>query len=71
MMGERGVPLPVVQAMVGHMSSAMVRYYTHISNSAAREAVEILDQMRKSPPLVGVLVGESPIGVESKRKLLN
>lgn len=71
MMGERGVPLPVVQAMVGHMSSAMVRYYTHISNSAAREAVEILDQMRKSSPLVGVLVGESPIGVESKRKLLN
>jgi integrase len=38
-MGERGIPLQVVQAMVGHMSAAMVCYYTHISNRAAREAV--------------------------------
>lgn len=32
LMGERGVPLPVVQAMVGHMSARMVRHYAHISN---------------------------------------
>ena len=49
LMAERGVPLPVVQAMVGHMSAAMVRYYTHISNRAAREAVELLD--RKQVPV--------------------
>ena len=31
MMAERGVPLPVVQSMVGHMSAAVTRHYTHIS----------------------------------------
>jgi integrase len=48
LMAESGVPLPVVQAMVGHMSTAMVRYYTHISNHAARTAVELLDAKLKS-----------------------
>jgi integrase len=41
MMGERGVPLQVLGAMVGHMSPQMVKYYTHISGTAAREAVEM------------------------------
>jgi integrase len=43
-MAERGVPLQVTMAMVGHMSAAMTRHYTHISNRAAREAVELLDK---------------------------
>jgi integrase-like protein len=58
-MGERGVPLPVVQAMVGHMSSRMVRYYTHISNQAARTAVVLLDN---PAPFVGKFVGKSEAG---------
>ncbi len=49
LMAERGVPLQVVQAMVGHMSGAMVRYYTHISNRAAREVVELLDTQEQGP----------------------
>jgi integrase len=53
LMAERGVPLPVVQSMVGHMSARMTRYYTHISSQAARQAVELLDESR----IVGKFVG--------------
>ena len=62
------MPLPVVQAMVGHMSSRMVRYYTHISNQAARTAVELLDN---PAAIVGNLVGKLETGEESNAKLLN
>jgi integrase len=68
LMGERGVPLQIVQAMVGHMSAAMVRYYTHISNSAARKAVELLDP---TPSFVGNFVGKPKEGEESVTKSLN
>lgn len=53
-MAERGVPLPIVRSMVGHMSAKMTRYYTHISTQAARQAVELLDQ----PRIVGKFVGK-------------
>ena len=53
-MAEHGVPLPVVQSMVGHMSARMTRYYTHISSQAARQAVELLDDAR----IVGKFVGK-------------
>jgi integrase len=69
MMAERGTPLAVTQAMVGHMSSAITRRYTHISQNAAREAVEKLDRIR--PGFVDVFVDESRAAVESKPKLLN
>jgi integrase len=59
MMGERGVPLQVIGAMVGHMSPAMVRYYTHISGSAARDAVEMLEKSRTVPQFVDALVDVS------------
>lgn len=36
------------------MSPAMVRYYTHISANAAREAVEMLEKMREEPQFVDV-----------------
>jgi integrase len=71
LMGERGVPLPVVQAMVGHMSTTMVRYYTHISNRAAREAVELLDDRSDRPVFVGNLVGKRDIAETPDLKLLN
>jgi len=66
MKGERGVPLPVVQARVGHMSARMVRYSTHISNRAAREAVELLDKSRPNP-----LVGKTEDARELNATLLN
>ena len=69
MMAERGTPLAVTQAMVGHMSSAITRRYTHISQNAAREAVEKLDRIR--PVFVDVFVDESRAAVESEPKLLN
>jgi integrase len=55
-MAERGVPLPVVQSMVGHMSAAMTRHYTHISTNAARSAVELLEKMRPEPHFVDEFV---------------
>ena len=42
-MVELGVPLGVIQTFVGHLSSRMVRHYTHVSSGAARKAVELLD----------------------------
>jgi len=47
LMAERGVPLPVVQSMVGHLSAKVTRHYTHISSQAARQAVELLDSDRR------------------------
>jgi integrase len=67
LMAERGVPLPVVQSMVGHMSARMTQYYTHISSNAARQAVELLDQ----PQLVGKFVGKTECMEEPGAKLLN
>lgn len=71
MMGERGVPLQVVGAMVGHMSPAMVRYYTHISGSAARQAVELLERTRNAPQFVDVFVDVPAIATKETSKLLN
>jgi hypothetical protein len=65
LMAERGVPLPVVQSMVGHMSARMTRSSTHISSNAARQAVELLDQ----PQLVGKFVGETESTEEPGAKL--
>jgi integrase len=70
LMGEQGVPLPVVQAMVGHMSARMVRYYTHISNRAAREAVELLDKSSRIQ-FVGKFVGNNHSVEEMSANMLN
>jgi integrase len=70
LMGERGVPIQVLQAMVGHMSPAMIRYYTHISNRAAREAVELLDKKVQKDQFVGKLVGKSQTAEIGVSKLL-
>lgn len=37
-----GVPLPVVQSIVGHHSSAMTRHYYHANEEALRKAVDAL-----------------------------
>jgi integrase len=66
-MAERNVPLPVVQAMVGHMSAAVTRRYTHISSQAARQAVELLNR----PAFVEDFVDEPGIAKNGAPKLLN
>ncbi len=71
LMGERGVPLQILGAMVGHMSPQMVRYYTHISGSAARQAVEMLDRADNSSRFVDVFVDVEKSGGGSASKLLN
>ena len=53
-MVERGVPLGTVQAFVGHMSTRMLKHYTHISSGAARRAVELLDA---EPIFAGQMLG--------------
>lgn len=71
LMGERGVPFEVVGAMVGHMSAAMVRHYTHISNQAARKAVELLDKAAERTPFVEVFVEKQESRQAAAPKLLN
>lgn len=70
MMAERGIPLPVTMAMVGHLSPAMTRHYTHISNNAAREAVELLDNPERIR-FVGNFVGKLETDTPMVSKLLN
>jgi len=73
-MAERNVPLPVVQAMVGHMSAEMTRCYTQISDRAQRNAVELLDKARKpaAGAECGEFCGESPSAPRPEAtKLLN
>jgi integrase len=67
MMGERGVPLAVLENMVGHLSAKMVRHYTHVSSQAARRAVELLDQTR----FVENLVEKTAKAADDSPKLLN
>jgi len=67
LMAEKNVPLPVVQSMVGHMSAAVTKRYTHISSQAQRQAVELLDSANRES-FVGTFVGVSEPG---KTKLLN
>ncbi len=70
LMAEHGVPLQVTMAMVGHMSPQMTKHYTHISNRAAREAVELLDKP-EAAPFVGRFVGEDETRRFAVSKSLN
>ncbi|MBQ9432469.1 MAG: tyrosine-type recombinase/integrase [Kiritimatiellae bacterium] len=58
-----GVPLSVVQSIVGHSSSAMTRHYYHESEAALRQAVD-------SIPVIGRRegVGNSPPAADGSRK---
>jgi integrase len=67
MMAERNVPLAVVQSMVGHISPAITRLYTHISTQSARAAVELLNQ----PAFVDRFVDENGGQKILAGKLLN
>jgi len=42
-----GVPLPVVQSIVGHTSAAMTRHYYHENEAALRRAVEAMPEIGK------------------------
>jgi len=41
---KAGVPMPVVQSIVGHGSPAITRHYVHIGEGAARQAINALPQ---------------------------
>ena len=47
-----GVPLPVVQSIVGHHSSAMTRHYYHANEEALRKAVDAVPDFEEAgrPP---------------------
>jgi site-specific recombinase XerD len=49
-MVENGIPLGVIQSMVGHISARMLRHYTHVTSGAARKAVQVLDSERMLAP---------------------
>lgn len=44
---KAGVPMPVVQSIVGHGSPAITRHYVHIGEGAARQAINALPQGKK------------------------
>lgn len=46
---NNGVPLSIVQRMVGHSTPAMTDHYTHISIEAAREAINSLPAIGQQP----------------------
>lgn len=51
-----GVPLPVVQSIVGHHSSAMTRHYYHANEEALRKAVDAVPDFEEaSRPLQPVV----------------
>lgn len=41
---KSGVPMPVVQSIVGHGNPAITRHYVHIGEGAARQAINALPQ---------------------------
>lgn len=50
-MVERGIPIERIMAMVGHISTRMVRHYTHVATKVLHKDVALLDG---EPILVGV-----------------
>lgn len=55
---QAGVPLAVVESIVGHSNPAMTRHYTHIGEIAARNAIDTL------PSIVGSETQEDMTQVE-------
>ena len=55
-----GVPLPVVQSIVGHCSTAMTRHYYHENEAELRKAVEAIPAIGAVPPST---VPRSPLPV--------
>lgn len=53
-----GVPIPVVQSIVGHCSSAMTRHYYHENEGALRQAVDAI-------PAIGTGEAHAPAPVRS------
>jgi len=57
---KAGVPLPVVQAIVGHGNPAITRHYIHIGEESVKQAINALPQ--------GNLLSESKKTAEEKNK---
>jgi integrase len=71
LMAENGTPLAVTQAMVGHMGELITRRYTHISDSAARRAVDKLDREGSKVEFVDDFVDDPVSHQDAVPKLLN
>jgi integrase len=60
---EAGVPVQVMQALVGHMSPEMTRHYTHIRDRAKQKAVKAVESLH---PRLLALLGVTPeIGADN------
>ncbi len=65
-----GVPLVVVQAIVGHTSAAMTRHYYHANESALRRAVNAIPSFGKNAaPVAADAVRSDAVGVSDTRRL--
>ncbi len=66
-----GVPLPVVQSIVGHCSTAMTRHYYHENEEVLRQAVEAIPSFGAGAtrtPAVGLSVGGAAISAPAPQK---
>ena len=66
-----GVPLPVVQSIVGHCSTAMTRHYYHENEEVLRQAVEAIPSFGVNAPrtpVVGLSVGGADISAPAPQK---
>lgn len=54
-----GVPLHIVQAIVGHTNEAMTRHYFHVSDTALQGAVAVLPDVFKPPAALPAPKGET------------
>jgi integrase len=54
-MAIKGVPMPTIMALAGHLSPVQTLYYTHVANRAKKSAVSTLTVFagQNTPPTVG------------------
>lgn len=68
-----GVPLAIVEAIVGHSNPAMTRHYTHIGDEAARAAVSLLPDIEADEATLiapASIPGKEPPGIDWIREQL-
>ncbi|MCK4982234.1 MAG: tyrosine-type recombinase/integrase [Victivallaceae bacterium] len=74
---KAGVPMPVVQSIVGHGNPAVTRHYVHIGEGAARQAINALPQGNTSGKtdhqklkIISDILNSKSILTESDKRIL-
>lgn len=65
----KGVPLPIIQSLLGHASITMTMRYAHLSPSALHSAIARLEEGESAEPNFGQQVGNTAISAPDDRRL--